>query len=470
MPLPGHFVLPHSPTQPSNKKQASKPQPPPPILVAPYSPTTGQSASQQNSPPGKRRVPPEEKRPVQQPSSKPTTVAHHSITQEEPSLATSLKPRVHHQAHDSLRPRHVEPTQTAKTPPDEPAQAAALESLRSSMELAQTVDKTPNVELAQTKATTHQSPPRGLSIFRRKTSDRQQESAQSEETHDPFSQGFGDHDPFLSQVEPAPTEETHDPSRSFDDFGDDDSFLSPAEPAQTKETHDSRPSRGGIKMFRTLGTQAGTKTMVPPIPTQAGTNAMVPKNGNTNVVVPTQACSNAMVPMHTNSNPKVTMASTREASNAVVSNPILSNMTMQPNNNAMIITVQTQMDTINASLAVAAHAQASDDNVIYAIHAVATHALNSILALATQTTNPNDNAINDILAVTTKAHDTILALTTQAKNVMAQASKGTNDENRIGRMRKKRKRMKSPTTIETLSRLHSVYHGVWLFGRTISVQ
>ena len=39
MPLPGHFVLPHSPTQPSNKP-ASKP-PPRPLVIAPYSPTTG---------------------------------------------------------------------------------------------------------------------------------------------------------------------------------------------------------------------------------------------------------------------------------------------------------------------------------------------------------------------------------------------------------------------------------------------
>ena len=169
--------------------------------------------------------------------------------------------------------------------------------------------------------------------------------------------------------------------------------------------------------------------MALPIPTQAGTSAMLSTKGKASTVVPTQACSNAMVPIHTNPNELVTMVPTREASNAVVPNPTLSNMTrMQPNNNAMTIdTVPTQMNTTrNAILAVGAHAQntvaaippqASNVHVMNAILAVTTHAQNSILALATQTTNPNDNAIN-----------AILALTTQATNIMAQASKGTNDD------------------------------------------
>ena len=456
----------------SNKPRRRRQRPPPRLplrhrgrptkpLVAPHSPTTQKGpvrspptqeavhlaketatvdiASQQNcSPPGKRRVPLVEKRPVQ-PSSKPppifppTAVALHSNTEkeEEPHVsAASLNPRARHQTHDSLRPR-VEPTkQTAKTPPEEPAQTAPLESRRSSMELTQTVDKIPNVGLAQTEATSHQFPLRGIPIFRRARATQQQESvtvAQTEATtHQSPRRGIS---MFMRPTRAsAPTEETDDTfSLCSGDFCDHDPFSSPVEPAQTNETHDSRPSRGGIAMFRSSDTQTGTKTMALPIPTQAGTSAMLSTKGKTSTVVPTQACSNAMVP-------------TREASNAVVPNPTLSNMTrMQPNNNAMTIdTVPTQMNTsTNAILAVGAHAQntvaaippqASNVHVMNAILAVTTHAQNAILALATQTTNPNDNAINAILAVTTEAHGTILALTTQGTNVMAQASKGTNDE------------------------------------------
>ena len=158
MPLPGHFVLPHSPTQPSIKP-APKP-PPRPLLVPPYSPTTGPQPLNRGGGPQR---PPQQRRRKQRHRGRPTKplVPPHSPTERRASTDhTNETPTVNVSQKTALVDlTHESPTVNVaceETPPDK-----LLAQAKETPQTKETPDSLllSRQQQAQTKTTYLLSPP-----------------------------------------------------------------------------------------------------------------------------------------------------------------------------------------------------------------------------------------------------------------------------------------------------------------------